>query len=385
MKIKRNAQLFAAFCLVGSTCWLKAEVPGEFRPQPTLYPLEKAGATGTNVQPLDTYPKSRAPLANTAHRKPKLADPGDPVWHGNELVFNSGWEMIEAPKLHADGVVLSKPGVNTADWYDATVPGTVLTTLVDQGVYPDPYFGLNNLLIPESLNKQDYWYRTEFTLPKNFAGRELTLQFNGINYYAEVWFNGNYLGHITGAFIRGKFDVTKLAKPGQKNVLAVMVAPPPDPGIPSEQSVKYGPGDNGGKMCLDGPSFECTEGWDWIPAVRDRDTGIWQDVTLRATGPVIIGDPQVVTKLPLPETSSADVSIKTELQNSSNAEQQGVLKASFEGVRLEQPVTLAAGETRTVSFSPNQFPRLHMKEPRLWWPNGYGKQELYHLSLDFTS
>ena len=371
-------------CLSLAASPLLAETPGEFRPKPVPNPTEKAGAPGNKIQPPDTLPKSRAPLQE-AHRKPKLANPGQPTLRGNELVFDAGWELAEAPRIQADGAALSKPGVDTRDWYDATVPGTVLTTLVDQGVYPDPYYGLNNLSIPESLNKQDYWYRTEFSLPDSFAARELWLEFKGINYYAEVWLNGEYLGHITGAFIRGKFNVTGHAKTGVKNVLAVMVAPVPDPGIPSEQSVKYGPGDNGGAMCLDGPSFQCAEGWDWIPAVRDRCTGLWQDVILRATGPVSIIDPQVVTKLPLPETSSADVSIKTELQNSSNSEQQGVLKASFEGVRLEQPVTLAAGETKTVSFSPNQFPRLHVNQPRLWWPNGYGKQELYHLSLDFTT
>ena len=47
----------------------------------------------------------------------------------------------------------------------ATVPGTVLTTMVDNGIYPDPGYGLNNLAIPESLNKQDYWYRNDFTVP----------------------------------------------------------------------------------------------------------------------------------------------------------------------------------------------------------------------------
>jgi len=59
---------------------------------------------------------------------------------------------------------------------------------------------------------------------------------------------------------------------------------PPRTRDPSEQSVQFGPGDNGGKECLDGPTFICTEGWDWIPAIRDRDAGIWQDVVLRATG-----------------------------------------------------------------------------------------------------
>jgi hypothetical protein len=381
---------FKTICIcagvLAGVCPASAEMPGEFRPQPVLHPTEKAGATGDKIQPPDTLPVSRAPLVNTATRKPKLANPGEPTLRGNELVFNAGWEMIEAPRLkNADGATLSQPGADTRDWYDATVPGTVLTTLVNEGVYPDPYFGLNNLLIPESLNRQDYWYRTEFAVPENFAGRELTLQFNGINYYAEVWFNGEYLGHITGAFIRGNFDVTKLAKPGEKNVLAVMVSPPPDPGIPSEESVKYGPGDDGGKLCLDGPTFVCTEGWDWIPAIRDRDAGIWQDMILRATGPVMIDDPQVITELPLPDTSRADVAVQTKLHNASDAVQQGTLRGSVEGVKFEQPVTLQPGETKTVGFTPKEFPQLTVQHPRLWWPNGYGKPELYHLQLNFVT
>jgi hypothetical protein len=386
--LPRAASLMAGLVCGGSILagfQAAAEVPGEFRPQPTPHAAENVMHRGTTIQPPDTYPVSHAPLVNTARRKPKLATPGQPALHGSEMIFNAGWELIEAPKLQVDGSALSQPGVDTSAWYDATVPGTVLTTLVDEGVYPDPYLGLNNLLIPESLNKQDYWYRTEFDLPKSFADRELTLQFKGINYYAEIWFNGEYLGHITGAFIRGIFDVTRFAKPGGKNVLAVMVVPPPDPGIPSEQSVKYGAGENGGALCLDGPTFECTEGWDWIPAIRDRDTGIWQDVTLRATGPVTIGDSQVITQLPLPDTSRADVTVETELHNASNAEQSGLLRGEFEGVEFEQPVTLSAGETKLVSFTPKDFSQLTVQHPRLWWPNGYGKPELYHLGLDFVT
>ncbi|HTV41483.1 MAG TPA: glycoside hydrolase family 2 TIM barrel-domain containing protein [Candidatus Sulfotelmatobacter sp.] len=380
--------LFVAWTAVFWPGWpnhLAAEVPGEFRPGPVDHPTEIVGATGTKIQPPDTLPKSRAPLLfNPARQTP--SDPASPQLLANELIFNAGWKLAEESHLTVtNGELLSQPGVDTHDWYDATVPGTVLTTLVNDGVYPNPYYGLNNLLIPESLNKQDYWYREQFALPASFTGRELWLNFNGINYYAEIWLNGTFLGHITGAFIRGQFNVTHLVKPTGTNVIAVMIAPPPDPGIPSEQSDKFGPGDNGGKLCLDGPTFVCTEGWDWIPAIRDRDSGLWQDVILRATGPVTIGDPQVITALPLPDTSRSDITIETDLHNVSGSPQAGVLKGSFEGVRFEQPVTLLAGETKTIRFSPANFPQLIVRHPRLWWPNGYGKPELYHLQLHFVT
>jgi hypothetical protein len=361
------------------------ESPGQYRPQPVTDPGQRVEATGKEVQPADTLPVSGAAVpAVQPQRRPKLAEPGKPTLRGSDLVLNAGWELIEAPRVGESGDVLSRPGVDTRQWYDATVPGTVLTTLVDQGVYADPFFGLNNLSIPEGLNKQDYWYRTEFTVPEAFAARQLWLCLEGVNYYAEVWFNGQYLGHVTGAFIRGRFNVTRLARCGEMNVLAVKVAPPPDPGIPSEQSVKFGPGLNGGALCLDGPTFVCTEGWDWLPAIRDRCTGIWQDVVLRATGPVTLGDPQVITHLPLPDTSRADVCVEVEVSNVTRSPQAGVLKGGFEGVSFERAVSLDPGQTQRVVFSSKDYPQLALKRPRLWWPNGYGSPELYHLHLAFV-
>lgn len=381
------SKMRAALCvaLFGSLS-LFAENPGEFRPKPIASPQEKVGATGLTTQPPEMMPHSRAAApAPQPTRKPKLAQKPLPTLRAdNELVLNAGWEMAEAPQIAGGGGLLSRPGVDTTAWYDATVPGTVLTTLIDQGVYPDPYWGLNNLSIPESLNQQDYWYRNEFLAPDLFTNREIWLEFGGINYYAEIWFNNAYLGHITGAFIRGQFNVTGLLKPGQTNVLAVMIAPPPNPGQPGEQSVKFGPGPNGGTLCLDGPTFVCTEGWDWIPGIRDRCSGIWQDVVVRATGPVAMGDAQVVTDLPLPDTSRAELTVSVELRNASAFPQEGLLEGVFESGTFEKSVALAAGEVKTVVLTSKECPQLLVNHPRLWWPNGYGAPELYHLQMRFT-
>ena len=252
--------------------------------------------------------------------------------------------MTPAPNVTAEGPAISQTSFNAKDWMSATVPGTVLTTMVDRGVYPDPDYGLNNLAIPESLNKQDYWYRVEFHAPRAVSGRRLTLTFEGINYEARIWLNGQPLGSIKGAFIRGAFDVTGVVKLDKANVLAVRISPPPHPGIPQEQSIKGGPGENGGIMCLDGPTFVATEGWDWIPAVRDRDTGIWQPVTLTATSAVKIGDPQVVTSLPLPDTTRADIEITVPLENDSNTPVTGTLKASLRRVYRDQASHVGSGK-----------------------------------------
>ena len=287
----------------------------------------------------------------------------DNVW-----TITSGWEMCEGDKVMTD------------DWYNATVPGTVLRTLVDQGVYPDPYYGLNNLSIPEDLCRKDWWYRCSFDLSEEMlAKKSLELIFNGINYKADIWFNGQKLGSIAGAFIRGRFDITGLA--AAENRLAVHIYPPANPGIPHEQSPRSGGGKNGGALCLDGPTFICSEGWDWMPGVRDRNIGIWQDVQLIATEGISFGDTQVITDLPLPEVNHADLTVRTSLRNSLDSDQAVVLEGKIGDITFTKEIMVPAGSQIPVVLCPQDLPQLKMQNPKLWMPNGYGDPNMYDLEL----
>lgn len=314
-----------------------------------------------------------APVARPAYAGPALVESGREAW------ILKRWDLVEANKLAEGGAAVSSSSYDAGKWYAATVPGTVLTTLVDRGVYPDPDYGLNNTAIPESLNRQDYWYRTRFEAPAQASGKRLLLTFNGVNYAAEVWLNGEKLGDIKGAFMRGRFDVTGKLAPGA-NVLAVKVSPPPHPGLAHEESLTAGVGENGGMMALDGPTFVASEGWDWIPSVRDRNTGLWQDVVLTASGPARLGDPHVVTTLPKADNSQADVEINAPIDNLDDRPVAAVVTARFDGVEASKTVTLSPG-ANAVRLSPTEFPQLSIANPRLWWPNGYGEPALHDLKL----
>lgn len=208
--------------------------------------------------------------------------------------------------------------MRTSGKFNAVVPGTVLTTLVARGVYPDPYFGVNNLSIPDSLCRMDWWYTAELPLDTGrLAGKKIELLFNGINYKADVWVNGIKAGSMAGAFVRGRFDITSLVK--EQNLIAVHIFPPHNPGIPHEQSSTAGRGPNGGQLCLDGPTFISSEGWDWIPGIRDRNIGLWQDVELVISEGVLLGDTHIITDLPLPATDYADVYVKTTIKTSAHS------------------------------------------------------------------
>jgi Exo-beta-D-glucosaminidase Ig-fold domain/Glycosyl hydrolases family 2/Glycosyl hydrolases family 2, sugar binding domain/Glycosyl hydrolases family 2, TIM barrel domain len=314
------------------------------------------------------------------------------------IELTTGWQLQDSAKVTETGAEISAKGYPATGWLAATVPGTVLTSLVRDGVYPEPTYGENNRpsVIPETLNKTPWWYRTTVTIPAGFAHRQVWLHFDGANYSSDVWVNGTQVGTFTGAFIRGRFDISKLVKPGEAATIAVRVSPQPHPGVPHEHNIANGLGPNGGITAIDGPTFLSTIGWDWLNAVRDRDTGIWQKVWLSANGPVLVEDPLVITDLPLPKTDTADITVKATLNNSSDKEVKGTLEGDIvEGpigtangtnaAHFSQKVTLAASKTEDVTIDPKTTATLHLANPRLWWPNGYGPQNLYHLRLRFIA
>jgi len=301
------------------------------------------------------------------------------------VTLSTGWQLQDAAKVTEAGAAVASANFKPQGWYSATVPGTVLTSLVNAGVYPEPLYGENNRpdKIPDSLSRTPYWYRTVFEVPKTYEGRHVWLNFEGINFSAQVWVNGAQVGTMKGAFKRGIFDISSEVKPGKKVILAVLVSPQPHPGDPHEHTIRDGVGKNGGITAIDGPTFLSTIGWDWIPAIRDRDTGIWQKVFISASGPVLIKEPLVTTDLPLPKTDTADVSVQAKLENITDTPQKGVLRGSFGDVTFEQSVEVTAHSSQVVTIDPKNTPAMHMDHPKLWWPNGYGPQNLYKLHLSF--
>lgn len=349
------------------------------------WPVQTRGMAG-QLTPQDpaTLPHGKGAIQKPVALPLTAADTTTRLAGANPWTIRGGWRLAAAPDVHATAEEISRAGFNAGGWMVATVPGTVLTTMIDRGIYPDPDYGLNNLAIPDTLARQDYWYRVEFKTPEHAVDRRFTLTFQGVNYAAEVWLNGHKLGGFTGAFLRGNFDVTQFLVQGSTNALAVRVSPPPHPGLAQEESIKAGPGENGGVQVLDGPTFSATEGWDWIPTIRDRNTGIWQDVMLTASGAVSVGDLNVITTLPKHDNSEADLEIEAPLENATQSPIEGDLTAGFDDVRVTKHVIAQPGET-TVRLEPAEFAQLKVQHPKLWWPNGYGDPNLHHLTVTFTA
>jgi hypothetical protein len=312
--------------------------------------------------------------------QPKPAPAAGP--DGRLDLVGGAWRLQRDSLVHADGPNLSKVGFPDQDWIVATVPGTVISSYFNVGAIPDPNYGENQLLISDSFFCTDFWYRNEFTTPALSPGERAWMNFDGINWKADIFLNGEKLGRIEGSFMRGRFDVTERLFAGGKNALAVRIEKCDTPGS-THQNTFESEAYNGGALGLDNPSYHASIGWDFIPTIRGRDTGIWGDVYLTVTGPVTIEEPVVTTTSPLPDTSQADVSIEMKLVNHAPHPVVGTLRGSLGELQFEQRVMLDGSASKNVKFDPSNTPSLRLQNPKLWWPVGYGEANLYPVELSF--
>ena len=304
--------------------------------------------------------------------------PAPPVKDGRLTLSGGNWKLQRENETAGSPQAISVNGYDDSGWLTATVPGTVLSSFVNAGAVPEPNYSDNQLQISESFFYSDFWYRNQFFVPENMVNDRLFLDFDGINWKAHVWVNGKETGKIDGAFTRARFDVTDLVIPGQENTVAVLIMKNEHLGSIKEQTAITAQG-NGGILGADNPTFHASIGWDWIPTIRGRNIGIWNDVSLTATGAVTLSDPQVLTRLELPDTTHAQIDLGVDLQNWLDRPVEGLLKGSYGNIRFNQTVSLAAGERKHVRIAP-----IDMKNPHLWWPKGYGEPYLYNVEMTFS-
>jgi len=153
--------------------------------------------------------------------------------------LNLGWKAIKASEINVDGSTLTKEMPDLSHWMDAVVPGTVLTTLVKNNIVPDPFFGMNNEQIPDisttGREYYTYWFFNKFSTQGIGEDKQVWINFRGINYAASIYLNGNCLTSEKheGMFLREKYNITKYLNKEGENMLAVLVEPPYNPGVPN--------------------------------------------------------------------------------------------------------------------------------------------------------
>lgn len=300
----------------------------------------------------------------------------------NSYELNSGWQCKPLNEVSIPGDVLSKSGQELSGWMPATVPGTVLTTLLNNKKVPDPFYGMNNQHIKDVYHTGNayytYWFVKSFT-QSAIGDEQVWLKLRGVNYKCEIFLNGKKVNPTTheGMHLRQQYNITKLLAINGENRLAVLVSPPDFPGAPNG-------GQGGDGTIAKGLTTPYTAGWDWIQPVRDRNTGIWDKVFIEKTKGVNLQNPHVITLVPgirLPEGAQKPAIIRTscEMENPLNRPVNGYLQYTLEGKLIKTAVQLKAGEKKTV-----KLPELELQNPKLWWPSGYGEHPLYNIAFSFV-
>lgn len=308
---------------------------------------------------------------------------GNPAEAQSITELNSEWKCININKINADGKDISLISFETDDWLPATVPGTVLTTLLNNGLVPDPNYAMNNEMIPDIYDKgidyYTYWFVKDFETGSPARNEEVWLHFRGVNYSCDIYLNGQKLNKTLhrGMFLRQSYNITPYLSRNGKNRLAVIVFPPDPPGNPN--------GGQGGDGTIGrNVSHQYVAGWDWIQPVRDRNTGIWDKVYIERTGEVNIKNPHIITLVPgirFPQSEHQDpaiVKVSVQLENPTGNDVRGTLSYKLTGQTIKSAVTVPAHETIMV-----QLPDYTLVDPALWWPNGYGPQNLYDINVEF--
>ncbi len=301
-----------------------------------------------------------------------------------EIPLTGGWRMKMASEVAADGSQLTLSEPDMAGWLIATVPGTVLTTLINNKVMPDPYFGLNNATIPdvytEGRDYYTYWFFTRFSTESLDSTKQVWLNFRGINYFAEIWLNGRHVNvnRHEGMFLREKYNITPYLNRVGSNRLAVLVEPPANPGNPNG-------GQGGDGMIGRDATMQFTAGWDWVQPVRDRNTGIWDKVSIEVTGDADIRNSFARTRVPgarLPGElqDPAFVTFSAEIENPTDKIIEGDALISFLGRKEKKKLKLEPFSTVTVTFN-----EIKVTDPRIWWPNGIGQPSLYPAVITFET
>nr|AEN70941.1 beta-mannosidase [Gossypium schwendimanii] len=305
---------------------------------------------------------------------------------GQKTLLDSGWLAARSTDVQLTGTQLTTtypPTSPTSPWMEAVVPGTVLATLVENKVVGDPFYGLENETILDIADSgreyYTFWFFTKFQC-KLSGAQHLDLNFRAINYSAEVYLNGHKRVLPKGMFRRHSLEVTDILNPDGSNLLAVLVHPPDHPG-----SIPPAGGQGGDHEIGKDVATQYVEGWDWIAPVRDRNTGIWDEVSISVTGPVKIIDPHLVSSF-FDRYTRVYLHATTELENRSSWVAECSLNIQVT-TELEGSVCLMEHlKTQHVSIPPRAriqytFPQLFFYKPNLWWPNGMGKQSLYNVSI----
>ena len=226
--------------------------------------------------------------------------------------LSGGWKIQSSEFVCGNGDAISEGSVDVSDWYDASVPTTVLGALTASGLYADAFKGTNYYdVIDRGTFANPWWFVKSFKLPKG-CEQNIRLELDGISYRAEIWLNGRQIAssdEAVGPFRQFNFDVTDVVE--ENNTLAVKVFR----AQPGEFNIGF---------------------VDWNPRAADESMGIFRPVRLHISDEVAMSSSCVRSSFEENDFSRAALCVQTTLCNNTPAEVEGTLNIFLEGRKAKE-------------------------------------------------
>ena len=271
----------------------------------------------------------------------------------------------------ADGTEAIPRGVGgILRWMNGTVPGTVHTDLLAAGKIPDPFYRMNENDV-QWIDRVGWIYRRTFLLPDSIL-REPSVELvaEGLDTFAEIRINDHPVARTANMFIEHRFPVKELLRPGE-NVLEILFDSPTLRAMALEK-------EHGRLQVALQPhrvharKAQYSFGWDWGPTLTT--SGIWRPIRIEAFGERL-RDPFVKVVSMTPTDAEIEIEVAVD------GWERGGLNLDIAIESVEDGRSAPSAATARPVDGGRMKVRVPLPDPRIWWPNGYGRQPLYHARM----
>ncbi|RAL02488.1 putative glycosyl hydrolase [Aspergillus ibericus CBS 121593] len=273
-----------------------------------------------------------------------------------------GWHLQSSLQVTASLSKLSQPNADTSSWHRVGSRGTVMAGLLQNSIYneTDLFYGDRLNSIDPSRFQSPWIYRSEVTLHPPPRGEHILLVTHGVTSRADLFLNGAQIASSAsqqGCYGGHSYDITPHIRSGLNAILVQA--------YPTDYMADFGQG------------FA-----DWNPYPPDNGTGVWRNVEIKHTGMVSLAPLRVLTDYNGTDMEQVTVSVRADVTNRGNGPVTGVVQGAVQSedgsIPFSSPISLRGGESTTVSVS------VAVKNPRIWWPAGWGLQPLYTVHANVT-
>ncbi len=285
--------------------------------------------------------------------------------HGENavLVLDHGWQFRQ--------VVAGQAA--EAGWLAATVPGDVHLDLLANKKIADPFFRDNESKL-QWIENASWEYRTTFNMTSAMLARgNVDLVFDGLDAAAQVYLNGAEILNADDAFRVWRVSAKTRLHAGVNQLRVVFPSP-----IKAAQLVAAGdpwqPKTKvDAKTYIRKPAYEY--GWDWGP--RFVTSGIWRQVRIEAWDKARIADFAIRQRDVSREVAHIDAEVAVESTTT------GAAQIALHYANGGKPVTLTTSTLLHPGENILDIP-VEIRQPKRWYPAGYGEQPLYEFTANVS-